>query len=302
MPSTERGSITIEGHTITITNPLKPLWPELGVTKMEYLQTLGRLAPYLLTYCRDRYLTTIRFPHGVGDKSFYQKNAPEPTPEFVRTAVERREGINYVVLDNLPTLIWLGNLACLEFHPSLRKVEDPLPAEWVLDIDPSQDPEPRLMEAVLLLGDILKQIGIAVVPKTSGASGIQLWARIRRGYTFDELRKIGEFVAGYAVNRHPGLFTVERLKARRGTKIYIDYMQHGYGKTIAAPYTPRARPHGGVSTPLTWEEVERLPDVREYNLRTVPDRLDRIGDLLASAPENDFDAILDVLGSGKART
>ncbi|NOU94598.1 DNA polymerase domain-containing protein [Paenibacillus sp. LMG 31456] len=290
-----KGTVVIEGQEITITNPNKLLWPEMGISKIMYLEKLLMLAPYLLTYCRDRYLTTIRFPHGYADKSFYQKNAPEPVPDFVKTAV--LEGINYVHLDSAPTLLWLGNLACLEFHPSFHRIGEPLPEEWLIDIDPSLDPEPRIMEAAEIIGEALDRMNIQSVPKTSGATGVQIYVPIERehGYTFEQLRKIGHFVAQYSVQKHPKLFTIERLKKDRGNLIYIDYLQHWYGKTLSAPYTPRARKDATVSTPLRWDEVARRCDPREFNLLTIGNRLAETGDLIQQLPPQNLKHVLSFI-------
>jgi len=290
---TDKGTVLVEGHEITITNPGKILWPELGITKLEYLQHLMELSPYLLDHCRNRYLTTIRYPHGIHGKSFYQKNAPEPVPPFVRTAV--LEKIRYVVLDSLSTLIWLGNLACLEFHASFHHVDDELPAEWVLDIDPSLDVEPRIMQAVGLIGEALERMRIRAVPKTSGATGVQLIVPIHRGYTFSDLRRAGEFLGRYLTKRYPQLFTIERLKKNRGDLIYVDYLQHWHGKTLSAPYTPRARAAASVSTPLLWSEVEAGVDPRDFHLRNMKERLDRHGDLLTQVQPQSLDHVLSFL-------
>ncbi|SDE30744.1 bifunctional non-homologous end joining protein LigD [Paenibacillus sp. UNCCL117] len=293
-----RGIVTIEGQELTITNPDKLLWPEQGITKAVYLEKLALLSPYLLTYCKDRYLTTIRYPHGYNDKSFYQKNAPEPLPPFVHTA--ELDGINYVHLDSLPTLLWLGNLAALEFHPSFHRIGETLPVEWLIDIDPSIDPEPRIMEAAGIIGEILDGMNIRSVPKTSGATGVQIYIPLplEKGYSFEDLRRIGAFVAKYAVQKHPRLFTIERLKKDRGTNIYIDYLQHWYGKTLSAPYTPRARQAASVSTPLTWDEVALRCDPRDFNLHNIVDRLRQRGDLIAALPPQNLDHILSFLPGG----
>lgn len=288
-----KGTVIVDGHEITITNPEKVLWPERGITKVMYLEKLLELAPYLLKYCRNRYLTTIRFPHGIHDKSFYQKNCPEPAPPFVRTA--KLESINYVVLDSIPTLLWLGNLACLEFHPSFHYLNDTLPAEWVIDIDPSLDYEPRIMQATLLIGEALDKMNIRAVPKTSGATGVQLYIPIARGYTFEQLRRIGQFIGTYMTQLHPKLFTIERLKKNRGDLIYIDYLQHWYGKTLSSPYTPRARAAASVSTPLEWSEVERNADPRDFHLLNIKERLDRKGDLIESVPPQRLEHVLSVI-------
>ncbi|MFD1772665.1 non-homologous end-joining DNA ligase [Paenibacillus rhizophilus] len=290
MPAAVKGSITIEGQTVPITNPDKPLWPERGITKRIYLEKLAALSPYLLRYLKNRLLTVIRYPHGVPGKSFYQKNAPDPLPPFVRTV--RHEEINYISLDGLPGLLWLGNLAALEFHPSLHYAGSSLPCEWMIDLDPSREVEPRIMEAAAIVGKVLNSLGLASVPKTSGATGVQIIVPIKQGVTFDELRKVGHFVGRYVTEKHPKLFTLERLKKQRGDKIYFDYLQHYGGKTLAAPYTPRARPLATVSTPLTWDEVERNVSPEDYHLLNIEERLRAKGDLIAKLPPQPVELVI----------
>ncbi|KOY13779.1 non-homologous end-joining DNA ligase [Paenibacillus xylanivorans] len=293
MARTIKGTITINGMELTVTNPDKLLWPEAGVTKAIYLQKLAALAPYLLTYTRNRLLTTIRYPHGAGGEFFYQKNAPEPVPEFVRT--EMHDGIRYVVMNDLLDLLWLGNLAALEFHPSLHAIGSHLPCEWMIDLDPSQEEEPRIMQAALIVGETLTSLGLRSVPKTSGATGIQIIVPIRQGVTFDELRDIGYFVGKYVTQKHPNLFTLERLKKDRGDRIYFDYLQHYGGKTLAAPYTPRAKPGGTVSTPLTWDEVRNNVSIKDYHLMNIVERLIQTGDLIAAVEPQPVELIIQHL-------
>lgn len=294
-----KGTLTIEGQNIQITNPDKPLWPEVGITKAMYLQKLAALSPFLLHYCRGRLLTTIRYPHGVPGEFFYQKNAPEPIPTFVKTA--QHENINYVLLNGLPELLWLGNLAALEFHPSLHLAGSTLPCEWMIDLDPTLPDEPRIMEATSIVGGVLSSLGISSVPKTSGATGVQIIVPIPEGITFEELRTLGQFVAQYVTEKHPKLFTIERLKKNRGDKIYFDYLQHFSGRTLAAPYTPRARPLATVSTPLTWDEVSQNVSPTDFHLLNIENRLREKGDLLALLPAQPLEPILHHL-SPKRRT
>ena len=290
-----KGTLTIEGCEIQISNPDKPLWPEAGITKAMYLQKLAALSPFLLRYTRNRLLTTIRYPHGVPGEFFYQKNAPDPLPPFVQTAVH--EGINYVLLNGLPELLWLGNLAALEFHPSLHYAGSSLPCEWMIDLDPTLTEEPRIMQAAAIVGDVLSSLGISSVPKTSGATGVQIIVPIREGITFDELRLIGQFVAQYVTEKHPALFTIERLKKHRGDKIYFDYLQHYRGKTLAAAYTPRARPLATVSTPLTWKEVSRDVSPKDFHLLNIEERLRKQGDLLSMLPPQPLEPVLKHLSA-----
>lgn len=288
-----KGTIVIEGEEIVVSNPDKLLWPEMGITKLIYLEKLAELSPYLIDYCHKRLLTTIRYPGGIHEPFFYQKNAPDPLPDFVTTAWH--EDIRYIVLDRLPTLLWLGNLASIEFHPSLHYINEQLPCEWIIDLDPSQDEEPRIMEAAAHVGDILSSLGISSIPKTSGATGVQIIVPIEYGVTFDDLRLVGHFVARYVTEKYPDLFTIERLKRHRGDKIYFDYLQHYAGKTIAAPYTPRARIGASVSTPLTWEEVKRSPRPSDYHLLNIGERLQQTGNLLYNVPPQALTTILEHL-------
>jgi bifunctional non-homologous end joining protein LigD len=278
---------------LAISHPDKMIWPDTGITKLDYVQIIAELAPFILPYTSDRYLTTIRYPEGIHGTSFYQKNAPEPTPDYVRTA--RNGNIRYVVLDSVPTLLWMGSLYSLEFHASCEEISNPLPNTWMLVIDPTLEEESRLMEATALVGQLLTSLGLNAVPKTSGATGVQVVMPIERGPDFDDLRRFGKFISEYLVAENPGLFTVERMKKDRGDLIYLDYLQHYAGKTLPAPYSPRARPGATVSTPLTWEEVRSNVKPTDFHLLNIRERLRSMGDLLNTAPRQNLGKVLDHL-------
>lgn len=280
MPAAEKTVLKLGRYELNVTHPDKPIWPDMNITKLDYLRALVKLGPCLLPHTEGRYLTTIRYPEGIHGVSFYQKNAPRPTPDFVRTAAGG--SIRYVVLDSMETLLWLGSLYSLELHVSCEKIGEPLPDRWILDIDPSLEEEPRIMEAASLVGELLHSLGLDAVPKTSGATGVQVVMPVERGPSFDDLRAFGKFVSAYLAARNPSLFTVERFKKDRGTRIYLDYLQFYPGRTLAAPYTPRARPGAPVSTPLTWEEVGRNPAATDFNLFNIHERLRIRGDLISS--------------------
>lgn len=293
MTKEKAGVLEIEGNEVAVTHPGKMLWPEPGIRKIDYLQRLVILAPYLLPYCRDRYMTMIRFPDGVEGISFYQKNAPGPLPGYVKYA--DKDAIRYVNVDCVSTLLWLGNLGVLEFHPSFERIGTQEPSEWVLDMDPGGEHEPRLMEAVSYIGEALQKMGIESVPKTSGATGVQIIVPVQGGYTFGRLHKLGEFLGHFLSQKYPRLFTIERhIKAREG-RIYIDYAQHAAGKSLAAPYSPRGRKEATVSTPLTWEEVRSGVDPRSFHLMNIEERLRGIGDLMASIPPQNLDTVLNFI-------
>lgn len=289
----QRTILRLGEHELSLSHPDKMIWPDVGITKLDYVQILAQLAPYLLPYTVGRYLTTIRFPEGIHGTSFYQKNCPEPKPDYVRTAHEG--GVRYVVMDSLPTLLWMGSLYCLEFHVSSDEIDNPVPNTWMLDIDPTLEEEPRLMEATALVGQLLQSLGLTAVPKTSGATGVQIVMPIVRGPSFDDLRRFGKFISEYLVAQHPGLFTVERMKKDRGNLIYLDYLQHYAGKTLPSPYSPRARAGAPVSTPLTWPEVQRDVKPVDFNLLNIVERLGALGDLISAVPRQNLSPILSSL-------
>lgn len=268
----------VEGHTLRITNPEKLLWPEAQITKLDYIKYLIEMAPYLLSYAKDRLLTTIRYPNGIHGKSFYQKNLPAHAPAWVATHVWR--DTNYILANDIPTLVWLGNQACLELHVSFNLYNQPkLPTELVFDLDPTDvDNFSLVLEVALRIKEVLDSLGLVSQPKTSGASGLQIYIPLEVRYTYEQTRSLNKFIAQYTADKYPQLVTVERLVKNRGTKLYFDYIQHGEGRTLPAPYSPRARKEGSVSTPVTWEEVRIGFSPRDFTIKNVKQRVDKKGD------------------------
>ncbi|SFS70954.1 non-homologous end-joining DNA ligase [Marininema halotolerans] len=270
-------TVQIEGQEIRISNPDKILFPDRSLTKWEWILHLTRLAPYILPYAHRRYLTTIRWPDGIEKESFYQKNAPPHCPDWISTA--RSGNVNYVLLADTPTLVWLANLACLEFHLSFDRVDDPgVPTEMVFDIDPSVEDFNRVIETALLTREALQELELDGVVKTSGATGLQIYVPIEPAYTFKQTRRISHFLANYLVSRRPDLITIERKVDKRGEKVYFDYLQHWEGKSLIAPYSTRARAGAPVSTPLTWDELQPGLTPRAFTVETIHKRLALNGD------------------------
>lgn len=294
--------VVIEEKEITISNPDKVLFPQESYTKWEYMLHMTRLAPYIVPYCRNRYLTTIRYPDGITGKSFYQKNIPSHAPDWVSSATDGK--IRYVLLQDTATLVWLANLACLEFHTSFDRADNPRrPTELVFDIDPSVDDFDRVIEVALVTRQLLLELQLDGVVKTSGATGLQIYVPIKPRYSFEETRKVNEFIAHYLSSKYPKLITLERMVNKRGEKVYFDYLQHWGGKTLTAPYSPRARPGAPVSTPLLWEELVPGLTPTQFTLETIHGRIDRLGDLFApiSSPEKSYsldEILLFIKGKG----
>lgn len=271
--------IEVQDKNITLSNPEKILWPELGIRKMDYFQILAKLAPYILLYSKKRLLTTIRYPDGIEGKSFYQKNIPQYAPKWIHT--EPWKDTTYIILDDEPTLLWLGNLAAIEFHTSFHEIgEAYYPTSLVFDLDPSEgQPFDMVVEIALKIHETLESLKIDSFVKTSGATGVQIYLPIAKKYNYDEARSLNEFFAKYFSEKYPGKITIERMVDKRGKKLYFDYLQMWEGKTIITPYSPRANKNGCVSMPVEWEELEKGVQPNDFTLINVFQRLEEKGDL-----------------------
>lgn len=287
--------VKVNNHILRITNPNKLIWPELNVTKLDYIQYLIDMSPYLLPYVKNRILTTIRYPDGLDGKSFYQKNIPNYAPAWIAT--HEWNGTTYILLNDLPTLVWLGNQACLEFHvPFNFYYESNTPSEIVFDLDPSDPNDFSLvLEVALLMKDVLDSLGLVSYPKTSGATGLQIYIPIERRYTYEQTYEFNKFIAYYIVEKYPQLVTLERLVKNRGKKLYFDYIQHGEGKTLSAPYFPRARKKGTVSAPVSWEEVQAGFHPHDFTMLNMRERVKEKGALFSVITTERQEQLLDHL-------
>ncbi|BCJ85431.1 non-homologous end-joining DNA ligase [Effusibacillus dendaii] len=271
-------------YPVRLTNLDKLLWPEAGITKSAYIEYVIRMAAYLLPHLKDRPLTLVRFPHGVSGKSFYQKNAPPDTPEWVATypvySAESKRVVHYILANNTATLIWLANQACIELHPWYSKIQAPNnPTNIAIDLDPSVPGFEKIKHTAFLIKEILDDLQMPSYPKTSGATGLQIFIPLRPGFSFEQTRKVTKFIAHFMAHQYPDLVTVERLVKNRGDKIYIDYLQHAPHKTLVAPYSPRPHPDAKVSAPLTWRELAQGAVPEDFTIRTMPERVQQVGDL-----------------------
>ncbi|QHS22045.1 DNA ligase D [Virgibacillus sp. MSP4-1] len=262
---------------VEITNPDKPLWPKPGFSKLDHLMYLRNIAPYMLPFLEQKRLTLIRYPHGVGDESFFQKHRPDYAPDFVGAYQEGGE--EFIVCHTVETLLWIGNQGTLEFHIPFQKTEESYPDEIVFDLDPPSRKEFYLaIKAAKLLKTICDQLDLYAFVKTSGKKGLQVHLPLpEKALTYEETRAFTEAAAQLLVQKHPDDFTMERLKKNRGHRLYVDYVQHAEGKTIIAPYSPRATEEGTVATPLYWEEVHEELDPAQFTIKTVKQRISNAG-------------------------
>ncbi|GAX89771.1 non-homologous end-joining DNA ligase [Effusibacillus lacus] len=279
---------------VRVTNLDKPLWPEAGITKADYIQYMIEMSPHLVRHLQDRPLTVVRFPHGIHEKSFYQKNAPKDTPEWVQTfAVYSKDSdrdIHYILANNTATLIWLANQACIELHPWYTKIQAPdSPTNIAIDLDPSAPGFEKVRKVAFAVKAVLDDLGFPSYPKTSGATGLQIFIPLKQGFTFRQTRVITEFIGRYLASQYPDLATVERLVKDREDKVYVDYLQHAPNKTLVSPYSPRPVPDAKVSAPLTWEELAAGAVPEDFTIRTMLERVKKVGDLFAPMEQSGVD-------------
>ncbi|MDP4083603.1 MAG: DNA ligase D [Bacillota bacterium] len=288
---------------LEITHPNKPIWDHLQIQKADYIHYLREVSPYMLPFLKNRLLTVIRYPHGMLGEAFFQKNCPDYAPEFVKTI--EVDGIHYIVCNDLKVLIWLGNQLAIEFHIPFKTYQRNGPSEIVFDLDPpSKDAFQLAIKAALLIKEVCDQLQLITFIKTSGNKGLQIYIPLPENmYTFDETRLFTSFIAEYLVSREPTLFTIERLKKNRGNRLYVDYVQHGEGKTIVAPYSMRGNAHAGVATPLFWEEVNDKLTVESFNMGYALERIKKQQDpfksFFQSKPIQPFGSVLEILRAKK---
>ncbi len=285
-------------ESIAITHPDKPIWPNLEMDKDRYILYLQKIAPFLLPFLENRCLTLIRYPHGVDGESFYQKQCPDYAPSFIKTKQE--EGIDYIVCQDIQTLLWLGNQLALEFHIPFQPFDSIKPSEIVFDLDPPSENEFSLaVEAALQMKELFDRFGLYSYVKTSGGKGLQLYLPLPDDtFTYEETRLFTHFIATYLCERYPEQFTTERLKKKRYNRLYIDYIQHDLGKTLIAPFSPRGNQNGLVSTPLWWEEVNHDLTPYRFTIDSVIKRMESgnpFVDFFAVKEKQPFREVVDEL-------
>jgi bifunctional non-homologous end joining protein LigD len=266
---------------VTISRPEKELWPDVPFTKQEYADYLQAVAEDMLPWLRDRPLTMVRAPDGVGRERYFQKSAPTYAPAWVRTtripAPSAKRDVDYVVCQDLPTLRWLGNQAVLEFHSApVRRDRVDRPDLLVVDIDPPEGAFELAVEVAFLVLAVLDDLGLPSGIKTTGGKGLHVVVPIERRVDQAALRGAVTRLTEIVVERRPDLVTDAFRKARRGGRVMLDPSRNGTGATIVAPYSPRARADATVSFPVAPEELKSVSP-GDFTVRTVPRLLARPG-------------------------
>ena len=266
---------------IEVSRPDKLLWPSGDITKRRYVDYLDAVAERMLPWLRERPLTLIRAPDGVGGKRYFQKAVSGYAPEWIRTvripAPSAGRDVDFVVCDDRATLLWLGNQAALEFHPApVRADRLDRPDLLVVDIDPPEGAFEAAVEVALIVLDVLDDLGVATGVKTTGGKGLHVVAPIERRYAADELRAAAARLTAIVAAKRPDLVTDEFRKAKRQGRVMLDPSRNGTGATIVAPYSPRAREEATVSFPVMPDELGSVSP-GDFTIATVPTLLDRPG-------------------------
>ena len=289
--------VMVDGKALSLSNLDKVYFPDSQITKGELIHYYTEMAPYILPYIRNNPFTMVRYPEGIYGEYFYQKECPPQAPPWVRryTDPHSEQGLTYVVCDSLATLVYLVNLGCIEIHAWASTTDAPEYPEWaVFDLDP--DPPSGVKEALMVarwLGEILLELKMKFLVKTSGSTGVHVLVPLEPRYTYAEVQKGIGGICKFLVSQRPAECTIERSVKKREGKVYLDYLQNGRGRTMAGIYSVRPTPHGNVSTPLLWEEVVSGIDLGQFNLRNFRERVQVVGDLAeVMLAKNDFYPIL----------
>ena len=284
---TDRNEATLRlgRRSVTLTSLGKVFFPKAGVTKRDLLQYYAKVAKVLLPHLRDRAETMKRYPNGIRGKWFFMKHAPSSRPEWIETCEIMHKGGNLIafpMVQDLASLLWMINLGCVDLNPWYSRCDDAnRPDFLVFDLDPAKGATfAAARETALVVRQALEALGMKPLVKTSGSEGLHLYVAIARGPTQQQVWTFAKGLAIRLEREHPRLVTTEFLVADRPRgRVLVDYNQNAWGRTLASVYSVRPKEFAGVSTPVTWAEVERGFAVEDFRLDNVPGRLGRLGDL-----------------------
>ena len=278
-------TVDVEGRRVALTNLRKIYFPQLKITKGDLLRYYASIAGVLLPHIKDRAMVMKRYPHGITGEYFYMKRTPSPRPPWIRTcSIEHRSGnvIDFAVIDDLASLLWLINLGCIDLNPWYSLCEDPdRPLVIHFDLDPTPNtPFGVVREAALIVGDVLRGMGMKPFVKTTGSRGVHIYVAIQTGPTQHEVWAIAKEIGLQIARAYPDVLTAEYRIARRPDRhVLVDYNQNAWGKTLASIYSVRPTKEASVSTPVTWAELEAGCEIGDFTIFNVPERVAGLGDL-----------------------
>ncbi|MDP9177178.1 MAG: DNA ligase D [Gemmatimonadota bacterium] len=291
--------------TITFSNPKKIYWPAEGYTKGDLIEYYRAVSRWLLPYLRNRPVVLTRFPDGIDGKSFYQKDAPEFAPEWMRTvpiwSEDTQRDIRYFVCDDEESILYIANMGSIPLHIWGSRVGSLELPDWcVIDLDPKEAPFSDVIRTAQVLHRICESVGLPNYVKTTGKTGLHIMLPLGRQFTYEQCRTLGELLARLVLRELKDIATITRHVTKRGDKVYLDYLQNRHGQLIVAPFSVRPLPGASVSMPLTWDEVNDSLDARAFTIKTAIDRMEKLGGdpvspVLEATP--DLSGVLDRLAT-----
>jgi bifunctional non-homologous end joining protein LigD len=273
------------GQAVRLTNLDKPFWPELGITKRGLLQYYANIASVLLPHLTDRAMVMKRYPNGAHGEFFFMKRAPSPRPDWIRTcSIAHGSGnvIDFPVIQDLPSLLWVVNLGCIDLNPWYARCDDVHRPDYLhFDLDPVPGASfLQVCETAILVRRGLEGLGMPCFAKTTGSKGIHVYVPIRRGPLQKEVWSFAKSFAIALAAQRPALVTAEYRVARRPAgRVLVDYNQNAWGRTLASVYSVRPQPRATVSAPVTWKEVEQGIRLEDFRIENMPRRTAKLGDL-----------------------
>ena len=287
-------SLRIDGHPLKFTNLKKVFYPDQGYTKRDVLNYYDGVADLILPHLKDRPLSLKRYPNGIKQDFFFQKDAADSFASWLR--IERIDDIHYVFAEDRASLLYLVNLGCIDHNPWMSRSPTLDNPDFILiDLDPQECPFDMIVDAALLVKGVLDRIGLVGYPKTTGGDGMHVYVPVEPVYSYEETRTFADLISRLSIQENPNLFTTPRtVSKRQKNRVYFDYLQNGRSKTIAAPYVLRAYDGAPVATPLDWSEVRRGLHPKQFNITNALDRFAARGDLFAGvldAPQELHEAL-----------
>ena len=287
VPKSGSAKLNVQGREVALTNLDKPFWPELKITKGDLIQYYADVAPVLLPHIEDRAMVMKRYPHGAHGELFFMKRAPTPRPSWIRTCrIDHDSGnvIDFPVIDDVPSLLWVINLGCIDLNQWYARCDDiDRPDHVHFDLDPGPGAEwPQVLECGRIVRNALDTLEMPSLVKTTGSRGLHVYVPIVRGPVQKDVWTFTKALAMTLAERHPEILTAQyRVAKRPRGRVLVDYNQNAWGRTLASLYSVRPTKAASVSTPVTWDEIERGITLEQFTMDVVLKRVERHGDLFA---------------------
>lgn len=265
---------------VEFTHLEKIFWPSEKYTKGDFIEYYSSVAKYIVPYLKNRPITLHRYPRGIQNEGFFQKNL-EDHPSWIKTiSIEHEDKtVHYPLIPDIPSLLYLANYDSIDFHPFHSSISSlKHPDYLVLDLDPEKVDFSDVVETALVIHDILEKAKIKNFCKTSGGRGLHIYIPLDGSLDYDKTKDIARNIAQATLEQLPKLISLERMPAKRQGKVYVDFLRNSFGQTAVSVYSVRPLPHAPVSTPLEWKEVKKGLSPLNFTIKSVPKRLASKGD------------------------